>query len=213
LHPSRRLTAEAAESSTLAPTYSESDLNSFETGVSIALPQALGGFMTALIRSSVALLALTAVACGDTITQPAPITTNTAAVPQTPPGGPAPPSPTPTPTPPPVPAPPVPTPPPGQGVDYYDALVGTAFWTGEALFGDRLVIEVWGNKGEVWLHSTRLWIAQRNEDSVIATNKDPNDPAGGTHTLTATLNFKSRQWSFNGLAGSGGGTMTLRESK
>ena len=169
--------------------------------------------MTAQIRSSVMLLALTTIACGGTVTQPAPTPrTDTVVVPQTPPGAPGGPT-TPTPPPTPAPAPPVPTPPPGQSVDYYDAQVTTAFWTGEALFGDRIVIEVWRDRGELWLQSTRLWIAQRDENSVIATDRNPNDPDGPTHTLTATLNLKSGQWSFNGLAGSGGGTMTRRESK
>lgn len=102
---------------------------------------------------------------------------------------------------------------PGQPVNVYDAQVTTAFWTGTALFGDRLVIEVWPNSGELWLHNTRLWISQRDENSIIATDRNPNDPASPTHTLTATLNLKSGQWSFNGVAGSGAGTMSLRESR
>ena len=96
-------------------------------------------------------------------------------------------------------------------MDYYDADVATVFWQGNPLFGNRFAIEVWPERGEMWLNSTRLWIVQRDADSIIANDKNPN--AQGTYTLTATLNLKTRQWSFNGLAGSGGGTFTPREGR
>ena len=138
-------------------------------------------------------------------------------VPPAAPGG-ATPTPTPTPTPAPTPAPApapgpsVPTPPPASAADYYDAEVGTVSWQGNPLFGNRFAIEVWRERGEMWLNATRLWIIHRDADSVIANDKNPNVP-GGTYTLMATLNLKTRQWSFNGLAGSGGGTFTARESR
>lgn len=90
------------------------------------------------------------------------------------------------------------------------------FWVGEwkekPLFGNQFVIELWRSRGELWLHNTRLWIVQQSEDSVIATDRNPNE-GGGEYTLSATLNLKGRQWSFNGLAGSGGGTLKVKESR
>ncbi len=156
--------------------------------------------------------------CGDGVTAPSPVpgTTVQATVPPAGPGGPAPtPSPTPTPTPPP-PAPPgpdVPPTPPAATSDYYDAEVATVFWQGTPLFGNRFTIEVSSARGELWLNETRLWIVQRNAESIIANDRNPNDPSAGSHTLTATLILKTGQWSFNGLAGSGGGTMRPRESQ
>ena len=174
--------------------------------------------VTKVASAMIGLSLIVTSACGGGITEPSPVskTTAEATAPPTVPGGPAPtptptPAPTPTPTPP---APPGPTPPPpAAATDYYDAEVGTAFWHGNPLFGNRFTIEVWPARGELWLHETRLWIVQRDADSIIANDRNPNDPNAGTHTLTATLNLKTRQWSFNGLAGSGGGTLTLRESR
>ena len=105
-----------------------------------------------------------------------------------------------------------PTPPPAVG-EYFDAEVGTAFWHGSPLFGNRFVIEVWPTRGELWLHETRLWIVQRDSESIIANDRNPNDPGAGAHTLMVTLNLKTRQWSFNGLVGSGAGTLTVRENR
>ena len=162
-------------------------------------------------------------ACGGGMTEPAPVpkvTIDTAAPPAVPAPAPTPsPSPTPAPTPGPAPVP-TPTPAPGPGVppgpavttEYYDAEVATVFWQGAPLFGNRFAIEVSPARGEVWLHETRLWIVQRDADSIIANDRNPNG-GGGSYTLMATLNLKTRQWSFNGLAGSGAGTLTPRESR
>ena len=149
-----------------------------------------------------------AVGCGgNSITEPNPVSkqvvqTTVPPVPEPPPTTPPVPVPTPGPT----------TPPPGATVDYYDAEVATVFWQGTPLFGNRFAVEVWRERGELWLHQTRLWIVQRDENSVIATDRNP-DGTGGAHTLTATLNLRTRQWSFNGLVGSGGGPLTPRESQ
>ena len=161
---------------------------------------------------------LMAAGCSGGMTEPAPIpkpSAETQAAPTVPTGPPPTPAPSPTPTPPPGPTPGPGTPPPqppAPATDIYDAEVGTVFWHGEPLFGNRFSIEVWHARAEVWLHNTRLWIAQRDADSIIATDRDPGQ-GGGAHTLTATLNLKTKQWSFNGVAGSGGGTLTLKESR
>ena len=154
-------------------------------------------------------------ACSGGMTEPAPVPRTN--IDSTAAPGPVPtPTPTPSPVPPPTPAPapgPVPPgPPPAATADYYDAEVGTVFWYGDPLFGSRFTIEVRHAQGEVWLNQTRLWIVQRDADAIIANDKNPNS-GGGTYSLMATLTLKTRQWSFNGLAGSGAGTLTLRESR
>ena len=155
-------------------------------------------------------------ACGSSVTGPAPASNIHGSGPSAgaPPGGTNPTAPTPTPTPAPVP-PGTPSPAPITA-ESFDAEQSTVFWAGEwkdkPLFGDRFVIELWRSRGELWLHTTRLWIVQQSEDSVIATDRNPSDGGGG-HTLTATLNLKTRPWSFNGLAGSGGGALTPKASQ
>ena len=160
--------------------------------------------VSALTWLSLSILVLPA--CGGGMTEPAAVPKQAVGVPPTVPEGT---TPTPTPTPAPAPGPSVPTPPPASSVTYYDADVATVFWQGNPLFGNRFSIEVWPERGEMWLNSTRLWIVQRDAESVIANDKNPNS-SGGSYTLMATLNLKTRQWSFNGLAGSGGGTFTPR---
>ena len=106
-----------------------------------------------------------------------------------------------------------PGPPTTPATDYYDAELATVFWFGTPLFGKNLSIEVWPARGELWLSNTRLWIVQRDGDMIIATDRNPNDPGAGAHSLMATLNLKSGQWSFNGLVGNGAGTLTFKESR
>ena len=154
------------------------------------------------------------VACGGSITEPAAVPKTTLEA-KAPPAGSDGQPPTQPPTP--APAPPGPGVPPGPpttpATDYYDAELATVFWFGTPLFGKTLAIEVWPARGELWLNSTRLWILQRDAESIIASDKDPKDPGAGAHSLMATLNLKTGQWSFNGLVGNGAGTMKFRESR
>ena len=162
---------------------------------------------------------VTVSACGSSVTGPAPVSNVQGSSPSTgaPPGGTNPTAPTPSPAPTPTPAPVPPgTPPPAESVEYFEAQLSTVHWAGEwkdkPLFGNPLVIELWRSRGELWLHETRLWIVQQSETSVIATDRNPAE-GGGEYTLSATLNLKTGQWSFNGIAGSGGGALTPKASR
>lgn len=93
--------------------------------------------------------------------------------------------------------------------------MGAVHWTPQSrpLFGDRFTIEVWRTRGELWMNNTRLFIVHHDADTVTANDRNPSDPSAGPYTIMATLNLKSQQWSFNGLVGSGNGSLSLRESR
>jgi hypothetical protein len=152
--------------------------------------------MRNILLYPIAALAVFSLACGGGPTSPAPIAAQSAATVVTPTPAPAPPTPVPSPDPAPAPAPspaPAPAPAPDAGTKF-TAHVDTIHWYGAPLFGATFELTRYSDR--IVFGSVTLPIVFQDERSFIARNSE------------MTFNVIDSTWTFNGIAGTGAGTLS-----
>jgi hypothetical protein len=143
-----------------------------------------------LLSSIPAILAVT-IACGGGPTTPTAMPAVSSATSGVPPPAPTPPAPAP---PAPTPAPdPTPAPPPEPATSY-TAHVDSIHWYGDPLFGDTFELTRYADR--ITFVGITLPIVQQDERNFIARNKE------------MTFSVVESTWTFNGLAGTGSGTLS-----